>query len=154
MSLAGFVDQGEDLKNFMINGNITTGEKREREYYPMLDGRGPLMFFPPHCVAIPEVKIWASPIVAYIKSDSDVQADLISQLEVFYDNQEGLWDLIKNSPMLIEYITEARKALVKKSDAQAQAEAEEKANLANSNMIAGVDRDPSDTFFPDLTFKL
>ena len=60
----------------MINGNITT-DARGQEYIAMLDGKGPLMFFPPHCVDIPEVKIWASPIVAYIKSESEVQDHLI-----------------------------------------------------------------------------
>jgi hypothetical protein len=38
----------------------------------MLDGRGPMMFFPPHCVPLPDHNVFGSPIVAYIKSESKV----------------------------------------------------------------------------------
>ena len=58
----------------MENGNVTT---EEGEYLAPLDGRGPMMFFPPHCVPLPKLDVFGSPVVAYVKSDSVIQKDLI-----------------------------------------------------------------------------
>jgi hypothetical protein len=71
MSFDNIADQSIALSEFMINGNISTDGKGY-QYIPMLDGRGPLMFFPPHCVALPTVNIFASPIIAYVKSNSTI----------------------------------------------------------------------------------
>ena len=43
----------------------------------MLDGTGPLMFFPPHCVALPDNLVFESPIIAYVKSESVIQDKIL-----------------------------------------------------------------------------
>jgi len=55
----------------MLNGNVTTDEEG-KDYIPMLDGMGPLMFFPPHCVGLNETLVFESTIIAYVKSKSPI----------------------------------------------------------------------------------
>ena len=69
----------------MIGGNIST-DIEGTEYLPMMDGRSPLNFFPPHCVAMPKFDVFGSPVIAFIKSKSPIQREMVKQLEVFYDN--------------------------------------------------------------------
>jgi hypothetical protein len=42
-------------------------------YAPLLDTFGPVMYFPLHCAAIESDGIYASPVIAYIHEDNDMQ---------------------------------------------------------------------------------
>jgi hypothetical protein len=53
----------------MTNGGVFT-EPDTKDYTAPLDGRGPMMFFPPHCVALPQLDVYGSPVIAYVKSPS------------------------------------------------------------------------------------
>jgi len=55
----------------MMTAGVYTSEEKD-DYIPMLDYMGPMMFFPPHCVPLKEDMIWGSPIIGYIKRDSEI----------------------------------------------------------------------------------
>jgi len=58
-----------NLRKFMNRGGVST-DVDGTDYLPIFDQKGPLMFFPPHCVPLPEINIYGSPVIAYIKSKS------------------------------------------------------------------------------------
>ena len=70
-SFNSIVDDRDELRRFMNRGNVST-DKEGDDYIPFLDTKGPLMFFPPHCVPLPEINIYGSPVIAYIKSKSKI----------------------------------------------------------------------------------
>jgi hypothetical protein len=60
----------------MMNAGVYTSEEgaeeKDKDYVPMMDYMGPMMFFPPHCVPLPDDMIWGSPIIGTLKSDSKI----------------------------------------------------------------------------------
>ena len=58
----------------MQNANVTT---EPGEYLAPMDPRGPMLFFPPHCVALPKLDVFGSPVIAYVKSDSVIQEKMV-----------------------------------------------------------------------------
>jgi hypothetical protein len=54
------------------------------------------------------VFIHASPIIAYIKSNSTIQAKLLSQLEAHVANQIGSYEMIMEEKMLKDFIIEQK----------------------------------------------
>lgn len=93
LSFSSLSDQSEKLRDFMVNANVTTDVDKQ-DYIPMLDALGPMMFFPPHCVEVKRLMTWASPVIATIKSDSIIQKKLVEQLQVFFENQAGMHDIV------------------------------------------------------------
>jgi hypothetical protein len=100
-----YTRQDRLLNKFMSKANVTTDENRE-EYYAMLDGRGAMNFFPPHCVSMPQFDVFGSPGIAYVKSKSRVQRKLVRQLKLFYSNQKDIWQLIRDNQELMKYLKE------------------------------------------------
>ena len=61
-----------------------------------------------------------------------------------------MWDLIQKNEFLREYVSEYRN--VKKTPEQIQAEKEEKAKNAQTDLLSGAHRSADQTFFPNIDF--
>lgn len=73
------------FQDMMRYANYTnTGLNSDKpSYNPLLDPRGAFLFTPPHCLKQSSIG-WTSPIIAYIKSDSQVQKDVVAQLTALF----------------------------------------------------------------------
>jgi hypothetical protein len=67
------------MQNMMRYANYTnTGLNTNKpSYNPVLDVKAPFMFNPPHCQKTSAIG-FKSPIIAYIKNNNQIQADLIA----------------------------------------------------------------------------
>jgi hypothetical protein len=64
----------------MLRGGVYTEISKKtgkREYAPPIDGRGPMLFFPPHCQKLDKYGIYESPIIGYVESKSIIQKKLL-----------------------------------------------------------------------------
>ena len=107
VNLKGVINKKDNLDKFMLNGGVST-PANSTDYIPMLDEKGPFMFFPPHCVALPDAFIHESPIIGYIKSNSTIQAKLVQQLKAHVDNQVGTNQLVTTDKDIRKFISEHR----------------------------------------------
>jgi hypothetical protein len=58
-------------------------------YNPAMDAKAGFLFNPPHCLQQTAVG-FNSPIIAYIKSDSQIQKDLVAQLTQVFSQQHQM----------------------------------------------------------------
>jgi hypothetical protein len=68
------IRQIDALSDFMANGEMGANGG----YAPLLDPSGPMTFFPLHCAEIKSKGIYASPVIAYIDEDNEMQDKLVA----------------------------------------------------------------------------
>jgi hypothetical protein len=85
----------KSFQGMMQYANYTNNQtKSEPVYNPLLDVKGPFLFNPPHCTKHSIVG-FDSPIIAYIKSDSSLQKDMVLQLKELFKNQRQMAEYLK-----------------------------------------------------------
>ena len=72
---------------------------------PFVDVTGPLLFFPQQCTPNPERSIYASPIIAYIKDDNPVQAQLVELVKSHFDSFGTIIDIVMQNDIFLETVT-------------------------------------------------
>jgi len=83
------VKEQADLHDFMVFAGKTNVNRRtengtyERSYNPQFDVYGPYNYFPAHCYKTVTGK-YASPVIAYIKTGSAIEEDMLEQLEELF----------------------------------------------------------------------
>ena len=64
-------------------------------YNPALDPKASFLFNPPHCVKQSATGS-NSPVIAYIKSDSLIQRDMVAQLKEMFSQQHQMGEFINS----------------------------------------------------------
>jgi hypothetical protein len=65
----GVIEKGSGLEEFVNRGGHTS--LADGGYVPFADFLGPYLWFPMHCVPIPERGIFKSPLIAYVRNDTN-----------------------------------------------------------------------------------
>jgi hypothetical protein len=79
------IDQLDVLEPFFMEGGWG-----DSGYDPLTDPTGPMNYFPLHCMPIKDRDIYASPVVATIKQENDIQRKMINQILAHFNGMSKL----------------------------------------------------------------